>query len=145
VSKMSKKAKMRDLLCAGLNEIIDRGLIDLSTTENVDDSVRCNLLGKDAKIAWHNIGHAEVVITVWWGIKSECEDIKATKPLNRDLRHALDVCCSAWLERKDGLWLQGREGQFVFDTYCARSAEKDLLAIPAINPKGYQKEGNFYF
>jgi hypothetical protein len=141
---LPKQNKMRDLVCAGLNEIISQGLIDLSSLNDVVGATRCRILGKDTKISWRGIGHGEIRITVWWGIKAGCEDSSATMPLNRDLRDAVDVCCSAWLERKDGLWLQGEGGDYLFDTYCARSAERELMAIPVIQPNGYQKEGRFY-
>jgi len=141
---LSKKNKMIDLLCAGLNEIISQGKINLKSLDDVEGSVRLNIFGKNAKISWHGVGYGEIRITIWWGVKPECKDSQTTKPLNRNLKDALDFCCSAFLERKNGLWLQGKHGKQLFDVYCARSAESELLSIPNIKPNGYKKERNSY-
>jgi hypothetical protein len=141
---MTKKAKMRDLLCAGLNEVLYRGLIKLENLEDVEGELTLELFGKNSKIIWIGIGYDEIRISLWWGIKRGCKMSTETKPFNSNLRDALDVCCSAWLERRKGFWLQGTGGDHIFDTYCARSAEADLNRIPIVEPSGYKKEGKFF-
>ncbi len=142
-TKTSKKEKMRDLLCIALNEIIKCKRININNHNEkvVDDSIFTVIEGKKSKISWRDIGYGEVRITIWWGIKPACVDVPTTKPFNRNMVDALDVCCSGWLERREGIWLQGYGGDFIFDTYCAKSAELDLFSIPEIETNGYNKEG----
>ena len=142
--KKTAKQKMRDLLCEGLNQIIEKNLIDLSSTEDISGALKLNIFQKPSKVSWHGIGHGEVRVTVWWNIKEKCKDNESTTPLNKNFKEALDVCCSGWLERKDGLWLQGKKGNNLLDTYCCKEARNDLMLIPDVIPNGYNKEGKFY-
>ncbi|MDY6993383.1 MAG: hypothetical protein SVR94_12395 [Pseudomonadota bacterium] len=141
---MTKKEKMRDLICAGLNEIIKLEKLDLNSEEDVEGYYFCELFGKSSKIIWRGIGYGEIRITIWWGIKEKCVDSEATRPLNKHLIDALDVCCSAWLERRTGKWIQGRGGNSIFDTYCVRKAEAELRNIPVVQCIGYKNEGKFF-
>jgi len=144
---MTKKEKMRNLLCAGLNEVISQGFIKLEGEEDVNGNISVDLFGKKSQVIWHSIGYAEVRISVWWGMKETCKsnNFESTRPLNKKLSDAVDVCCSAWLERRNGFWLQGKAGDYIFDTYCAKHAEFDLKNLPDVIPNGYSKEGKFYF
>lgn len=146
-SNTSKKEKMRDLICIAINEIIKCERIDISNPneEIIDGSIYTEIIGKKSKISWRGIGYGEVRITIWWGIKPAYIDSPATKPLNRKMIDALDVCCSGWLERKEGKWLQGYGSDWIFDTYCSKSAEIDLYSIPKVETIGYNKEGKNYF
>ena len=51
---------------------------------------------------------------------------------------------SAWLERKTGKHLQGKEKQGVFDTYLRADMKERLNSVPAPKPIGYQAEGQFF-
>ena len=142
---VSKKSKMRDLVSAAINYLIDRNLLALDRLDDTEGSIDTQLLGKVTKIQWAGIGFGEIRVTVWWGLKQKCIAGSTTLPLNKNLRDAIDVCCSAWIERQNGKWLQGYGSEGIFDTYCARSSEKDLQNIPDIEPVGFLKEGKLLF
>lgn len=136
-----KREKIRDILCAGLNHIIENQQFDIKDLKKeYDQSVFVDLLGKKSKIHWKTKDYSEVIISVWWGIKPSCKDAGGTKPLNQRLGNALDVYCTLWLERQSGFHLQGKANE-MDDFYCCKSAEKYLLQIPTIQPLGYNKEG----
>ncbi|MDY0201880.1 MAG: hypothetical protein RBR40_12930 [Tenuifilaceae bacterium] len=140
---MIKYKKLRELLCAGLNELIRGDCIDIndSNTKGSDGAIYTTVCGKKSKVSWRYYNHGEIRITIWWGVKSTCKDSIATLPLNKNKKDAFDACCSGWLEREEGIWLQGYGRQGLVDTYCARSAEEELFAIREIIPLGYNKEG----
>lgn len=48
---------------------------------------------------------------------------------------------SAWLERKDGAWLQTSNG---LTASCANDKRADLEALPWEEPNGFSAEGKFY-
>lgn len=83
-------------------------------------------------------------MAVWWGITPGLKDNPCTLPLNKNIKDSVGVACSVWVERKDGIWLQGKGGEYLFDTYCSKESRRDLLAIEEIEPNGYMKEGKFY-
>lgn len=137
---------MRDLLCIALNELVEKKLIDLKTTKYTKGNIYLKILGKPSKILWDGLGSSsgEVILSVWWGIKTGIKDSTCGLPLNTHLIDALEVACSVYIERKDGAWMQGEGGHCLFDTYCSKTARDDLLSIGEIDPSGYAKEGKFY-
>ena len=48
---------------------------------------------------------------------------------------------SAWLERKDGAWLQTSNG---LTASCAKDRRKDVEALPLEELNGFSAEGKFY-
>lgn len=137
---MNRKDKMRDLLCAGINAAVDKGLIDLGDHADVKGALWVNLFGRCSKVSWHGIGLGELRISVWWGIKDALIDSGTTEPLNMHMRDAMDVACSGYLKRQPRLWILGRGGDGLFATYCSRRAVKELFAIPVAEGAGYLKE-----
>lgn len=137
---MTKYDKMRDLLCAGINEVVDRRLIDLHDQEDVTGEIYIDLFDRPSKISWNGWGYGELRFTVWWNIKPELLDSRSRLPENEPLSKGLDIACSGFLERKDGLWIQGMGKRGLLDTYCARHAEGDLFAIPAIDGREFGRD-----
>jgi len=141
---MTRNSKLRNLLVYGINEAVQRKSIDLGSLKDVEGHFYFELFDKPSKFYWTGIGHGEVRVTIWWGIKSNCKDSNSTKPLNKKINAALDACCSGWLERKDGLWLQGKDGDPLLDAYCSATADEELNSIPKISGKGFNNEGKFF-
>lgn len=140
----TKFHKMRDLLCHSI-EIVskDYNLLDIKD----DGILQCNLFGKNSIVLWQCMSFDEIRFSVWWGYK--CDDMPtnmASMPSTKaELNKYLEVCCSGFLERKDGLWLQGKDKQGLCDCYCAKSAMGDLYRIPEYNSSSIKKSGRFYF
>jgi len=143
---MTKKEKLRELLCAGINELIMAKMIKINdfTDEGEPGALFTEVLGKSSKISWRYISHGEILISVWWGLKPKCIDTEDITPYNTNKKDAVDACCSGWLERKDGVWLQGQMESGLVGPYCAKSAEAELFAIEDVKPLGYNKEGKYY-
>ncbi len=135
---------MRDLLCLALNDLVEKNLINLNETQNTKGAHFSEILGKSSKTTWDSIGHGEIKLTVWWGIKQGLIDSSGSTPLNRNIKDALQAACSIWIERKNGIWLQGKGSEYLFDTYCSREVRPELLSIKEVEPIGYKKEGAFY-
>ena len=134
----TKFHKMRDLLCHSI-EIVskDYNLLDIK-----DDGVlQCDLFGKNSIVLWQCMSFDEIRFSVWWGYK--CDEMPtnmASMPSTKEeLNKYLEVCCSGFLERKDGLWLQGKDQQGLCDCYCAKSAMADLSRIPEYNSSSIKK------
>lgn len=142
--KPTTKNKMRELLSLALNKLVEKKLIDLKSKDDTKGDIFLKILGKPSKISWYGIGFGEIRLTVWWGIKPELKDSSCTLPLNKNIKDALETACSIWIERKNGIWLQGKGGEYIFDTYCSKELRRDLLEIKEVHPNGYQKEGAFY-
>ena len=142
--KPTTKNKMRELLSLALNELVEKKLIDLKSKNDTNGDIFLKILGKSSKISWNGIGFGEIRLTVWWGIKPELKDSSCTLPLNKNIKDALETACSIWIERKNGIWLQGKGEEGIFDTYCSKESRRDLLEIKEATPNGYQKEGAFY-
>ncbi|RLB81907.1 MAG: hypothetical protein DRH24_08535 [Deltaproteobacteria bacterium] len=142
---MNKNDKIRDLFAAALNEAISRGLINLHKVEKFSVEFECELFGKRTLVLCegHDEGSLEAVITVWWGVPENITSIRFSGR-SRKLYTSMDFRCSAWLERKDGLWLEGIGGEGFFEKYCSRRASCDLFKIPEIVPNGFKKEGKYY-
>jgi len=131
----------RELLCAGINELVVHDHIKLEGTERTSGQYQCTLFGQESIIKWRGIGYDEIEIVVWWSIKPDLKDSIATKPLNKQLSKALDACCTGWLERKKGKWLQGCGSDGFLNTYCSKSGRQQLKAMPAVSCLGFEKEG----
>lgn len=142
---MKKKEKMRELICEAINILLDLEYINLQNLDDIKGELYVNIFNKPSKILWYWIGFEELRISVWWWIKDKLKDSITSKPLNRNLIDALDVCCSWWLDRKDWTYLQWFKWESIFDTYCSRNSEKDLLSIPRIEYKWYKKEGKVIY
>lgn len=133
----------RELLCAGINELVVHNHINLEGTERTSGHHRCVIFGRESIIKWRGIGYDEIEIVVWWSIKPDLKDSAGTRPLNKQLSKALDACCTGWLERKKGKWLQGHGADGLLNTYCSRSGRQTLEVMSEVKCLGFEKEGIF--
>lgn len=64
-----KKPKIAQMHLIGhaLNLLINKGLVDINSTDDSDSSyLECDLLEKPTIVNWSYIGHGEIRISVWW-------------------------------------------------------------------------------
>ena len=141
---MTRKEKLKNLLVAGVNEAINQEFIILSSLEDANGQFYFDLFGKPSKFIFSGIGHGEIRVTIWWGIKAECKDSNGTQPLNKNVNDALEACCSGYLERKDGKWLQDDERGGIYDCYCSVTANKELDSVKKVKSEGFNAKGKFY-
>lgn len=145
-SPLDKYEIFLNLICAGVNELVDRKLIDLDSQEDVEGRLDTLLFGKPARVLWRGIGCGELAITVWWNVKPSCGDETTNKPLTKQISRAVDACCTAWLERERGKWIMfRRDGDRVaaVDVYLSRTAQNHLSQQPEVIPHGYARGGKF--
>ena len=140
-----KKEKMRDLLCYALEKLIILKKINLdSVNEQVDEGyIVVDIQGKRSVINWREIAYDQLSLSIWWGCNSDENLSSLTKPLGIK-KGNVDVCCSCWVERKGGKWIQGYGSDFIVKTYCAKDAYNELMNIPTANPSLFNKEGKKY-
>lgn len=141
---MGTKKYMRELLCEAVNHLVKNGCIDLDSLEDSEGRVEADLFGKRSIVIWRGVGYGELFVTAWWGIKNGIIIGKGEEPLNSNMKDALEVCCSAWLERKDGKWIQGSGKNHITSTYCSVSGRSALAKLPDVSPVGFEKVGRFY-
>lgn len=61
------KIAQTHLLGHALNLLIQKGLIDMNSNANADDSyLECELVGKSTVINWSYISFGEIRLSVWW-------------------------------------------------------------------------------
>jgi len=134
-----------NLICAGVNELVDRGLINLNSEDDASGSLDTVLFEKPAWIIWRGIGFGELSITVWWNVKPGCRRETTNKPLAKQISKAVDACCTAWLERKKGKWIQvHKKGELArVDEYLSRSAQNHIGRFPDVAPHAYERGGRF--
>lgn len=143
---LDKNGILLNLVCAGVNELVDRKLIDLGSLEDSEGRLDTSLFGKPARVLWWGIGFGELTISVWWNVKPGCREEKSQKPLNKQISKAVDACCTVWLERKAGKWIQAHKdgGVAKVDTYLSRTAQNHLSRQAEVLPHGYMKDGTFF-
>jgi len=148
----------RNLMIAGINEILATGMISLKPEVNEKNGyLFTKLFGHLSAISWCHISHDEIRVSVWWKYTHENhpqanltgnskEQFNGTSPLaNRKLYSKfVGVTVSGWLERKKGCYLQGCGRKNLHDIYT-RSDEKSFLKfLPHVEPHGYKAEGKFF-
>jgi DNA-damage-inducible protein J len=143
---LNKDQILLNLICAGVNELVDRKLIDLGSLEDSEGRLDTPLFGRPARVLWRGIGHGELAITVWWNVKPGCSEEPTQKPLSKQISKAVDACCTSWLERKTGKWIQIHEdgGLAKVDVYLSRTAQNHLSGQPEVVPHGYKRDGKFF-
>ena len=134
-----------NLICAGVNDLVDRKLINLDGMEDSTGRLDTSVFGKPTRVLWYGIGHGELTISVWWNVKPGCGEEDAHKPLIKQISRAVDACCTAWLERKKGKWIQvHKDGVLAkVDVYLSRTAQNYLSQQSEIIPHGYSRGGQF--
>lgn len=137
----SKTEKFRDLLGHAANVIDNKyGIENL----NEEVSMETELFGKRSFILCSPIGFQELQLTVWWGYRlSEVINNHTSFPLG-EKKDAFDAMVGGWIERKDGLWLQGKGVKGLVNAYCSRDAQQDLSEIPTFESAKIGRTGKFY-
>lgn len=74
------------------------------------------------------------------------ETFSLAEPLAKPSRYIdfVGVLCSTWVERKEGKYLQIKDGQHIYPSYIRKSDKKALCAIPDCIPIDFKLEGRFY-
>lgn len=154
----------RNLVIAGINELIKKGVVSLTakkpndpTTEN-DGHVFVELFGFTSVVIWRHIGYDEVTISVWWKYDHSLhpqanstgnarESFNGSRPLadKSHYRKFVGVVTSGWLERKNGTYLQGKSRKGIFTEYTRNGEKMALDKLPIQQPRGFDAEGKFYF
>lgn len=141
----NKAEKLRDLLGHAI-EILDKKY-DVKNI-NTDIVLETDVCGKRSIILCSPMSFEELQVSVWWGYKlqeipkdASCQEPLSILPKNK----IYDACVGGWIERKEGLWIQGKDPRGLFSKYCSITAETDLVKIPAYNSKKILRTGKFYF
>lgn len=150
----------RNLLVAGINILLDKGLIslDYSPTDNEDGHLFTDLFGYPSVVMWQDIGYEELRISVWWKYDhsqhpqanlsgNSRERFTTTSPLakRQHYKKIVGVTASAWLERKTGKFIQGKGKEKIYDIYTRNVDKEELFNLPPQTAKGYKTEGEFFF
>lgn len=162
-SGLVKVNPYRNLLVAAINELLKNGLISLNAPTNVvsnreDGHFLTTLFDFPSVVLWQDIGFEELRISVWWkydhtmhpqaNLKgNDRENFNHSSPLaNRQhYKKFVGVVASAWLERKTGKYIQGKNNESIFDVYTRNGEKAELEKLPIQNPKGFKIEGKFRF
>lgn len=138
---INKAEKLRDLLGHAANAIDEKYGI-----ENINEEIfmETELFGKRSFILCTPIGFQELRITVWWGYKLskviDCHNILFSGAKNK----TTDAMVGGWIERKDGLWLQGVDSKSMVNMYCSRCVQQELDNIPTFESAKIGRTGKFY-
>jgi hypothetical protein len=149
----------RNLLVAGTNELLNKNLISLDSSKNhqEDGYLFTNIFDFPSVVIWREISFEEILISVWWKYDhrlhpqaelsgSSRENFTNSIPLaeRKDYKKFIGVTASAWLERKNGKFLQGKENRGIVDIYTRRGEKTALEKMSYQKPNGYETEGKFY-
>lgn len=153
----------RNLLVAGVNELLKRKLISLHSPGNLHENdekghIFAEVFGYPSVIKWRYIGFGELEIAVWWKYdhsrhpQAELqgrsrESFNNTSPLaRRELyKNFVGVTITGWLERQKGKHLMGKDRERFVDVYTRKGEKSELEKIPSQKPLGFEAEGKFYF
>ena len=163
---LEKEIKMnlyRKILILAINEIVQRQLISLNVNGNhmPDEKefghIFADLDGVPSVIFWENIGYDELQVSVWWNYDhsknpkaDSCggakEQFLALSPIakRRHYRKFVGATVTAWLERKNGLFIQGIGRNGFIEKYMRKTDRSRLQALPTPVPQGYRAEGEFH-
>jgi hypothetical protein len=151
----------RNLIVAGLNELVKRQLISLTPTklnsQKDDGHLFINIAGFPSVVLWSDRGFDELLISVWWKYDhsrhpqanltgNAKESFNYPIPLaDRQLyKIFVGVTASCWLERRSGKYLQGEKRDYISNIYTRSGELKNLKQIPIQVPMGYEISGPFH-
>ncbi|WP_261456683.1 hypothetical protein [Serratia marcescens] len=121
------------------------------------------LAGRPTVISWSDAGFDELRISVWWDYDhskhpqaypelpdsdDRKEKFRTSQPLCKPHHYPkfVGVTLSFWLERRNGKWIQFKDGKFqVFGRYIRRGMQTELDTLPVTKPNGFEVSGKFYF
>lgn len=153
----------RNLLVAGVNELLINKLISLKSPKNLHTNdekghVIAEVFGYPSVIKWRDIGFGQLEISVWWKYDHDRhpqaelagrsrESFNNTSPLARKelYKNFVGVTITGWLERQNGTHLMGNGRERFVDLYTRKGEKSELEKIPCEKPIGFEAEGKFYF
>ena len=148
---------LRRLAAHGLNALLSRGLISTGPAKCEEGRVATRIDGKPSMVMWREIGGGELRLSVWWDLNmarhpqargvGRCrESFSAPTPLASRIRFPefVGATVSCWVERRTGLWIQGKGSAYLFGRYVRRETRDALEAIPDPVPLGFKLSGKFY-
>lgn len=151
----------RNLIVAGLNELVKRQLISLTpnklNSQKDDGHLFVNLAGFPSVVLWSDRGFDELLISVWWKYDhskhpqanltgNAKENFNSETPLADRLlyKNFVGVTASCWLERRAGKYLQGEKRDYISNIYTRAGELKNLKQIPIQVPMDYEMSGPFH-
>ena len=150
----------RKLLVAGLNEILSRGLLSLNWDDESRETtshIETLIAGHNSIVSWSDAGHGEVRISVWWkydhskhpqanskGMAQESFSTPSPLAKRQHYPKFVGVVCSAWLERDNGIYIQGQGNDHIFKKYTRKNELEYLKRLPNPIPNGFKPEGRFH-
>jgi hypothetical protein len=152
----------RKLIIAATNELLDWSLITLDGKDGKyshaeDGHVFLDLFGYPSIVLWRDIGFEELQITVWWKYNHDLhpqanlsgnsrEKFHMSSPLAKrhSYKNFVGVTVSAWLERRTGKHLQGKNQEALIDIYTRKGEKQALEKFPCPKPRGFLAEGKFF-
>lgn len=146
MTKLGAKDKLaQKVLVRTINEFLRRDKFGLTPDENnFEDSplIEFEMDGIPTIAHAHDAGHGEISLKVaLWPSDQGKKFIAAAVSGSAMRRKMGGFYSSAWLERKDGAWLQTSNG---LTASCAKDRRKDVEALPWEDPDGFGAEGKFY-
>lgn len=136
--------KLRDLLGHAI-EILDKEF-DVKDI-NKDIVLEVEVCGKRSIILCGPRAFEELRVIVWWGYKLSVipRDVSCSEPLSGLPKNKIaDALVGGWVERKDGLWIDGKKLEDFSPHYCARTAEQDLVKIPPYKSNKIARTGKYF-
>jgi len=144
------------LLIEAINILMDRSLITWSPQHSMPPThghIVTDVAGQTSVILWHDAGYGELSISVWWQFDIEAylgrwpvhASFSTTLPAVKRSRYPklVGATASVWLERKEGLFIQGEPMQ-TFDVYTRKGVEKALADLPDVQSIGFATRGPYY-
>lgn len=153
----------RNLLVAGINELLKNKLISLESSENKHTNDEkghffADVLGFPSVVKWRDISFGELEISVWWKYDHSKhpqaehtgrsrENFNNTSPLARRelFKNFVGVTVTGWFERDKGKHLMGENRECFVDIYTRKGEKSALEKIPTQLASGFAPEGKLYF
>ncbi|MBB2951148.1 hypothetical protein [Sphingobacterium sp. JUb56] len=158
---LSVISPQRNLLMAGLNELIKKESfkLDLQKNEDTDEHghLFVDILGYPSVVLWREIGFQEVEISVWWKYNHSLhpqanltgnskENFRTSEPLadRKYYKKFVGAVIVGWLERREGKFLQGKGNEGILKKYVRRGEKTELENAPLVDAIGFEPTGLFY-
>jgi hypothetical protein len=145
MKKLSAKERLgQKVLIRAINEFLRRGLFTLESGGNhlANPVIEFEMEGISAIASVADIGHDELTIHITLWPNERGKEFIQTAALHSN--HRLDrggFYAKAWLERKNGAWLQTSNG--LPHVSCARDKRGEVERMTWEKPLGYSADGQF--
>ena len=151
---------LRKLLILGANHLLSTGAVSLDAhdgSKQKSGHIFADIAGRPSVILWHDIGHEEMRISVWWDYDHAHhpqankegnfrEQFHTSAPLAKRQHYPkfVGAVASGWLERATGKYLQGEGIKGIFDRYVRRDRASELAELATPTPTGFRAEGRVH-